>query len=422
MLSLGACLLGLLALVALVRIPVTYNLRNLVVRWRVTALTGLAFTLVVGLLTVMLAFVNGMIRMTEGNGHPGNVVVLSNGVNDELNSTIPFSDAGEVATLPGIVRDEQGRPLCSREVYIGISQPLEREAGARGRRRILQLRGLDDLAIAARVRDAELQPGGSWYSEAGVREVLTPDGGTVQAIEAVMGGELAREWRMGVGDMFECGNRWWVISGVLKPSGSAWGSEIWARRSLIGQTFGNQTAYTTLVLRTPDAESARQFADYLSRDYKKTALSAQPERLYYAKLAKQNQELLTATYLVAVIIAVGGIFGIMNTMFAAISQRTRDIGVLRILGFSRLQVLLSFLMESLLLALFGGVLGCALGSLVHGRTASSWVGDSKSIAFTLTVDANTLVVGILFTLCMGALGGLLPALSAVRIKPLEAVR
>jgi putative ABC transport system permease protein len=175
------------------------------------------------------------------------------------------------------------------------------------------------------------------------------------------------------------------------------------------------------VLRTPDPASAARLADELTHDFKKAALSAQPERAYYAQLAVTNEVFLYAAYVVAAIMAVGGIFGIMNTMFAAISQRTQDIGVLRILGFARWQILVCFLLESLLLACAGGVLGCALGYQVNGWAVTSFL-ENRTLVFRMIVDANTLAVGMLFTLSMGGVGGVLPALSAMRVKPLEALR
>ena len=124
--------------------------------------------------------------------------------------------------------------------------------------------------------------------------------------------------------------------------------------------------------------------------------------------------------------AVGGMFGVMNTMFAAISQRSKDIGVLRILGFARWQILVSFLLESLLIALAGGLLGCLLGSLSNGWNATGVVGGigsfGKAVSLKMIVTPNTILLGIVLTLFMGLLGGLLPALAAMRLKPLEAMR
>jgi ABC-type antimicrobial peptide transport system permease subunit len=124
--------------------------------------------------------------------------------------------------------------------------------------------------------------------------------------------------------------------------------------------------------------------------------------------------------------AIGGVFGVMNTMFAAISQRIKDIGVLRLLGYARWQILVSFLLESLVIALLGGLVGCLVGSLTDGLTASSIVsghsGGGKVVVLQLAVDAWVWAVGIFLTLLTGAIGGLLPALSAMRLRPLEALR
>ena len=129
---------------------------------------------------------------------------------------------------------------------------------------------------------------------------------------------------------------------------------------------------------------------------------------------------------VAIVMAIGGIFGVMNTMFAAVAQRIEDIGVLRILGFKRWQILISFMLESLAIGLVGGLLGCLLGSLANGWEASSTLtggsGGQKSVTLTMAVDTQILAAGLLFTLVMGRLGGLVPALSAMRMEILESLR
>src|SRR6266481_1527045 len=114
----------LLLLVAVSKVPLSYNVRNLLVRWRVTLLTALAFTLVVSLLTVMLAFVNGMKNLTDASGQPGNIIVLSNGANDEAFSTLNINDTDNLERQPGILREDSGKPMCSREAYIVVNQPV----------------------------------------------------------------------------------------------------------------------------------------------------------------------------------------------------------------------------------------------------------------------------------------------------------
>ncbi|HKB41358.1 MAG TPA: FtsX-like permease family protein [Gemmataceae bacterium] len=253
-----------------------------------------------------------------------------------------------------------------------------------------------------------------------------------EAIQAVLGEGIARELgkdagkeSLKVGDIFEVGPRRWVVVGVLRSSGSTFDSEIWAKKQIVGPLFGKES-YTTVVLRTADARAAEATAKDLSANYKKSAVSAQTETAYYDKLNATNQQFLYSILFVAVIMAIGGVFGVMNTMFAAIAQRTRDIGVMRILGFARWQVLVSFFLESLLIALVGGLMGVAIGSLADGWKASSILsggqGGGKSVVLELVVDANILLTGVLFALAMGCLGGLAPAISAMRLRPLDAVR
>jgi ABC-type antimicrobial peptide transport system permease subunit len=282
--------------------------------------------------------------------------------------------------------------------------------------------------MSGRVHGLPLHPGSAWFSPAGVE--IVPDG--THAIQAVLGEGIAREFgkdrgkeTLVPGDFFELGPRRWIVTGVLRSSGSTFDSEIWAKRQLVGPIFGKES-YTAVVLRTENAQTAKALATDLTKNFKKAALQAQTETDYYDKLSETNRQFLFTIMIVAVILAIGGIFGVMNTMFAAISARTRDIGVLRILGFARWQILVSFFLESLVLALIGGGLGCALGSLADGWAASSIVsggqGGGKSVLLKLVVDANILSAGLLFTLLMGGIGGLMPALSAMRLRPLEALR
>jgi ABC-type antimicrobial peptide transport system permease subunit len=414
------------------KVPLTYNLRNLLVRWRVTLLTALAFTLVVGLMTVMLAFVNGMYRLTKGSGHPGNVVILSDGATDELFSTLVHRDTGDIERHPLVLRDEEGRSLASWELYLVVNQPLPNPGPSGRKRRFLQVRGLDDPARSGRVHGLDLYPGGAWFGAAGVQSLAGSAYGE-QVIQAVLGEGIAREMgkdrgkpTLEVGDTFEVGPRHWIVTGILRSAGSTFDSEIWAKRQIAGPMFGKESTYTTLVLRTADADTAETCARDLSMNYKKSSVLAQAETKYYEKLNGTNQQFLIAIIFVAVIMAIGGVFGVMNTMFAAISARIKDIGVLRILGFAPWQILVSFFLEALLIALVGGVLGCALGSVCDGWTASSIVGSGqgggKSVVLKLVVDGNIILGGVLFSLIMGAIGGFLPSIWAMRLKALDSLR
>lgn len=428
----------LTALLLANRVPLSYNLRNLRVRWKTTLATALAFTVVVALLMVMHAFATGIQRLSQGSGQPANVIVLSDGASDELYSNLPLSETSDLARQEGVLREGASRPLCSREVYVLINQRVPGSQGERAKHRFLPIRGVEEPEVSAFVHGLELSSG-TWFSQGGVRDVsptVETTAGAAAAyaqVEAVLGEGLAREFgrdrdkeSLEVGDVFSFGPRQGIVVGIMRGAETTFGSEVWAKRQKVGEIFGKENLYTSVVLRTGGPAQAKRLADWLSQDYKKMAVSAMTEPEYFAKMAEANQQLLGSIYFVAGVMALGGVFGVMNTMFAAVRQRTTDIAVLRILGFSRWQVLVSFLLESLVVAALGGVLGCALGYLVNGVDTNSVVGTSgggmKRITFRMLVDGNTLAAAVLFTLVMGVLGGLLPAVAAMRSKPLESLR
>jgi hypothetical protein len=435
LLAAGVVLVGTLLLAS--KVPLRYNLRNLRVRWKTTAVTALSFTVVIALLTFMHAFATGVTRVSIKSGQQSNVICLSDGASDEAYSSLPLGAGTDLGLQEGVVRDAAGRPLCSQEVYVSTNQSMPAPAGERPKHRILQVRGVEEPDLSAQVHGLVLVTG-KWYSSAGVRHPAPADATAAGAspyglVEAVIGEALAREMgkdhgkeALELGDVMTIGPREWVIVGIMRGAATTFGSEIWARRQLVGDAFNKLNRYTSIVLRAQSAVKARELAQRLSRDFKKAAVSAQTEADYFVKMADANQQLLGSIYFVASIMALGGVFGLMNTMFAAIGQRTPEIGLLRILGFARWQVLVSFLLESLLIAALGGVVGCAVGYLVNGVTTSSVVdtsgGGMKRVSFEMVVDANTLAAAVLFTLVMGLLGGLLPALSAMRLKPLESLR
>ncbi|MBN9519967.1 ABC transporter permease [bacterium] len=466
--------LGLLMMIG--RVPLAYNYRNLVVRWRIAGLTALAFTVVVGLLVALLAFVNGMYKLNEGTGIPGNVFVLSDGATDELFSNLGYGDVDnavrQVVTLDhegnplpapvGVARavrgaggkltrldpgqeppaGQQAAYLASKEIYFVVSQPVPVPEGATPRRRLLNMRAIEDAPVAAAVHNIELHPGGAWFSSVGVRQVATgeknPDGTprTRTYVECVLGegaagtlGADAGKARLDVGDTFQLGDLDWIVVGVMKAEGTTFGSEVWVQNiDVVTKTFGKKGTYTTMVVRTDrdTIEAARALAYHLQQRYTAAKFKAFPEPEYYAELTKTNDQFLMWIVIVAGIMAVGGVFGVMNTMFAAIAARIREVGVLRILGFKRWQILISFMLESLAIAAAGGLLGCALGSIADGFEATSQLsggaGGGKSVSLKMIVDYQTVAAGMLFTLVMGRLGGLVPALSAMRMEILDSLR
>ncbi|HET6574320.1 MAG TPA: ABC transporter permease [Fimbriiglobus sp.] len=435
----------LVILLSIGKVPLAYNLRNVRVRWKTNLMTAVAFMAVIGLLVFLLAFVNGMNNLTQNSGVPGNVFVLSDGSTDELFSNLGTEEVDNVERVV-VEQDEKGRrlpepirvmtmdrdgkavPLASRETYYAINQPVPNSNPPK--RRFLQLRSVEDAPVAAAVHNVQLYPGGRWFGAAGV-----DDKGRIQCVlgEGVAGtlGEDSGKKRIAPGDTFTLGDMPWVVAGVMKSEGTTFGSEIWVKRfSLIYKPFGKER-YTTLVMRTDrdTLAASRAMAWHVTNRYTRTKLKAYAEPDYYAELTKANNFFLTAIVIVCVVMAIGGVFGMMTTMFASIAQRIRDIGVLRLLGFKRWQVTVSFLLESLTVAVIGGALGCFLAWLLaDGKSSVSTLSaggggpGGKSFALTIDVDAQVMAMGMLFTLVMGRLGGLVPALSAMRMNVLDTLR
>lgn len=438
--SLAALAIGALPVA---KVPFRYNLRNVQVRWKTSLVTGLAFTLVMFLVVFMLAWVKGLNKLTETSGHPGNVIVLADGATDEAWSNLP--DAS-IELLPSdvqayVARDENGKALFSKEVYVIANQELPAADGKR-KRRFVQMRGLSDMPMAARIHEIELASG-NWPSAAGSREVtLERNGSTVKdtvseivlgdGVAKTLGGDAGKE-ALVPGDLVDIGNYKWYVTGVLKATGSSFGSEVWTRDTYLGERFGKGKNYSSFLARTrdpnqvaSDAEIAKVAAKAL-KDYKgERTFNAQTEMEYYSKLQGTNMQFRYAFLVITVFMAIGGALGVMNTMFAAISQRGKDIGVLRLLGYSRLQVLSSFLLESLLIAFMGGAVGIGLGLLCDGWSFTSIIssgqGGGKTVVFRLVVDGSVLATAALFTFLMGAVGGFIPSVSAMRLKPLESLR
>lgn len=426
------------------RIPIGYNIRNLIVRYRTTLLTAVAFTMVIGVLTFMMGFINGLKKLTKSSGNPENVIVLSQGATDEGISNLPFENMGDIAQQEGVARlnDE---PLCSREVYLVVSLPIAEPQPNSPSRRLMQMRGLYDPRSSAKVHGFELLPGGSWFSEAGVRPSVDPN--KQPQVEVVLGEGIARGLgsdrsvatrrsaknpeSLEVGDTIQLDTRELLVTGIMKTEGTTFDSEVWAKQSVIGPLLGKSN-YTTLVLRAKSKEDAQKLEDFFSgkdptNAFEKSQVNAMTETNYFKTLSQTNLQLLVGTAVVAAVMAFGGVMGVMNTMFAAISQRVRDIGMLRLLGFSRWRILVSFLLESLLIALLGGLVGCLIGYLFNGYKVTSIVSSGngpagKAVVFRIVVDWGVLGIGLMLSMMMGFFGGLIPALSAMRFKPLESLR
>jgi len=440
------------------KVPLQYNLRNLRVRWITTLMTGVAFTVVVFLLVLMMSFVDSVNRLTASTGIPGNVFVLSEGSTDELFSNLAYGDVSKLE-LEKAVADPHGRPLAvpiavktlpgkagqppvrlvSKETYFVINQEIAKP-GTGPARRFVQLRGVEDAEVAGKVHDISLLKG-EWFGREGAVEMSKGHSSVPcvlgEGASAAFGADYGKD-RLDVGDTFKLGNLDMVVVGVMKSAGKTFDSETWAIRQRVGQEFGKQ-AFTTVVLRVSDDnpdtvnQSAETFAYHLSKNFANPRVRAVPEPRYYEDLAKSNSQLMFMVVVVAIIMAMGGVIGVMLVMFAAIAQRVKDVGVMRVVGYKRWQVLVSFMLESLAIALVGGLVGVLLILLIDGVASAAWGGltvtstvssgqGGKTVVTKLVFGGDVVASGILFTIVMGRLGGLLPSVGAMRLGILESLR
>ena len=381
-------------------IPVAYNYRNLLVRWKTTCMTAGAFTLVVAAIVVILAFVSGVQSVCATSGQPENVLVLSHGSHDEVTSQLDSSQVNRIENTPGVLRRSDGTLLASRELYMNLGHKDD----ASGAFYLVQTRGV--MPVAFQVHSQVRITSGRMMRRS--------------QSEIIVGRGLQRQRGIQIGERFVIGPRWWTVVGIFDADGSIFETEVWANLDEMASVIRREGVYSGIVLRTLGSGAAERLVDRLA-NARWLSVNAETESRYYARIAEEAEFLRTAGLVIAGFMGVGAVFGVMNTMFAAIGQRVKDIAVLRILGFRKRDILISFLLEAMLIAVFGGAAGLALGYALNGLSLQAIVG-SKAVAFAFFVDNRAIVTGAAFTFVMGLLGGLLPALSAMRVEPLESLR
>jgi ABC-type lipoprotein release transport system permease subunit len=383
-------------------IPITYNLRNLVVRKTTTLMTALGIALTVAVMIADLALVEGLSTAFKTTGHPLQALVLRKGANSELGSAVSRQALPILKAKPGLATNQAGDVLLSPEIITVINLPSVDSPNGMN----VTLRGLAPTGIE--MREVRIQQG-RWF-QPGQREVVVGKAVAQRYPNAQPGKRL----RFGRGE--------WEIVGVLDGGESASNSEIWGDLNQTSSDFNFAEQVNAVLIRAGDAATVQALVHAINDD-RQLNLSALPEREYYERQTSAGAPLEFFGILVALIMAVGSSFAAMNTMYAAVARRAKEIGTLRVLGFSRSSILLSFLVESLLLALIGGALGCLLALPVNGVTTGigSFVTFSE-IAFNFRVSPQAMLTGMVFALLVGALGGLFPARNASRKEILTALR
>jgi len=391
-------------------IPISYNVRNLRLRKGLTVMTALGIALTVTTAIFLMALIAGLNRAFVSSGNPLNVLVLRKGSEAELSGGFDASLYPTLKTLPGIAKDKQGQPMTSGEWVVVIILPRKDGTGEVN----VTVRGMMPDGLEMRQLSEPSHPGvklveGRWF-QTGQREVVVS-----KSIQN-------RFSHANIGDTMEFGKGSWKVVGVFDAGGSAYESEVWGDVNQMASDFDRQGGFASAYLRATDPIAAEALKNRVSDD-QRLKLEGFIETDYYAKQTSSGAPIKVIGFVVGFIMAIGSIFAAMNTMYAAVAYRGREIATLRVIGFSRPAILTSFVLESLLLALLGAAAGIVLMLPFNGmQTGTSNAVTFSEVVFALRITPQVAGYAILFALIMGLVGGLAPAWHAARQNILSALR
>jgi putative ABC transport system permease protein len=384
-------------------IPIRYNLRSVMTRRATTAMTALGIALVVMLLFILLGFVAGLRGTMRDAAVNGNWIVLARSVTSEASSFVTREQYEIIRTSPDIATDASGEPLISPEIVASFdpdpSGPLNASA-------FTYLRGVYPIAYE-------------------VHRGIRAEAGRLpraEEPELAIGRRLAAKYpQLAIGRQLRFGRRVWTIVGTFSDRGSARESEALTDLDQLAQDIHYGSGYAALHLVMKPGMGAR-FEAALTRDAR-LRLDAMPEREFYAKQSRLADQLRDLGMIVALTLGIGAAFGGMNTMYAAVARRAREVGVLRALGFGRAAILVSFVVESTVIGLAGGVAGELLGVAVAFATGlSSRLMNVQAFIFSFRLAPSAFVSGLVAAALIGALGGLAPAWRASRAGIIDSLR
>jgi putative ABC transport system permease protein len=384
-------------------IPISYNVRNLKLRKGLTIMTSLGIALTVTTAIFVMALLAGLQRAFVSSGSPLNVLVMRKGSASELTGGFDAASLPILRNLPGIAKDSHGDPMVSGEWMVVIVLPRKDGTGEVN----VAVRGM--MQDGLELRNGVKLVAGRWFTP-GQREVVVS-----QSIHK-------RFAHANVGDELEFGKGLWKVVGVFDAGGSAYDSEIWGDVNQMASDFDRQGAFGSAYLRATDPVSAEALKNRVSDD-QRLKLDGIIEKDYYEKQTNSGNLIEYVGWVVAIIMAIGSSFAAMNTMYAAVAYRSREIATLRIIGFSRPSILTSFVFESVLLSVIGAIAGVILMLPFNGMTTGTQNPATFSEAvFSLQMTPHVVIVAVIFAMTMGLLGGIAPAWHAARQNILTALR
>jgi putative ABC transport system permease protein len=389
-------------------IPLIYNVRSVKARWTSTIVAVLGIAGTVGVFIAMLSLARGFRATLVSSGSTDNALVLRAGSPSEMMGAVTLDAVKIIKDAPGVARDSNGAPLVTQEVVGVMPFPLL----SNGADANTQVRGVSPNVLEVRrtvkiVEGRMLQPG--------LAELVVGKNAARTYYGLAVGANGSKtQVPLAVGNTVDFGGGHWKIVGIFASGGSAFDSEVWCDAPVLNEVLkrpDNLFQSVTAHLTSPDAFD--QFKDKLTTD-PQLNVDVTREIDYYSKQSRVMTTLITVLGgLVAAIMAIGAVFGALNTMYSAVSERGREIATMRAVGFTGGAVVFSFLVEALLIAFVGGLVGCLAVLPLNGFTTSTMNFQTFSnVAFAFKITPELLIKGVFFALVMGVVGGLLPAIRA----------
>ncbi len=385
-------------------IPLAYNLRSIRVRWTSTVVAVLGIAGTVGVFVAMLSLARGFKVTVASSGSADNAIIRRAGATAEVDGVLPLNQVRVIEVAPGIARSDRG-PLVSAEVVV-VSTFVLRSTGTDAN---VQVRGVSPKAL--QVRKNVRMVAGRFF-----RPALT---------ELVVGKNAALTYSgLTLGNTVHFGGGEWKVVGIFDTGGSAFDSEVWCDADVLNQIYSRpRNIFQSVTVHLTSPAAFDRFKDSVINDPRLT-VQVDREVDYYEKQSRMVTTLIVVLgSLIAVVMGVGAVFCALNTMYSAVAERSREIATMRALGFSALSVVTSFLIEAVLVALLGGVLGCLAVLPLNGLTTGTvnWQTFSH-LAFAFRITPLLLGAGLAFSVLMGVFGGVPPAIRAARRPVAQALR
>ena len=380
------------------------NLRSITQRLGSSAVAIIGIAGVVIVFLGVLSIGEGFQSAMAGVGDPQNVIVMRAGSDTEMTSGLSGDQARLIMDAPGIARNERG-PIASPELFVIVGHPTKKDPSDAN----VPLRGISSAALAVRPEVKIVE--GRMFTE-GTNEIVVGRAASRQFANLTVGSET--KWGQ---------NRWKVV-GIFEDGGSAAESEIWSDAKVLQPAYQRGNSYQSVYVRLPSVEGFQAFKDALTANPQLSVTAIREPEYFAAQSEVLHKIISTIGYLIAGLMGIGAVFGAVNTMYTAVASRTREIATLRALGFSSFPVVFSVLSEAVFLSVVGGLIGGIVAWLAFDgyQTSTMNFQSFSQVAFAFAVTPRLLGLALAYSVVMGLVGGMLPAVRAARLPVVTALR